>query len=263
MFPMYPEFQGKTVLITGGASGMGRQTALDFAACGANVAVVTRRSEQAAKDTVAQIQSLGGQGIYVLADISVEDDAQRMVQATLDAFGRLDIAFNNAGLGPDGTTILRLPLDQVPTEDWDLLCNTNLRGLFLCLKYELQQMKAQGSGCIVTTASTAGLKPMPEFGAYGPSKAGAIMMTKVAAMETRDKAIRANVICPGPTLGTALADRSIGKLPEDGHLPTVGPTGVRMGCTTDISKTVLWLCSSQAEHINGNVITVDGGLDIF
>ena len=82
MFPMYPEFQGKTVLITGGASGMGRQTALDFAACGANVAVVTRRSEQAAKDTVAQIQSLGGQGIYVLADISVEDDAQRMVQAT-------------------------------------------------------------------------------------------------------------------------------------------------------------------------------------
>ena len=120
MFPMYPEFQGKTVLITGGASGMGRQTALDFAACGANVAVVTRRSEQAAKDTVAQIQSLGGQGIYVLADISVEDDAQRMVQATLDAFGRLDIAFNNAGLGPDGTTILRLPLDQVPTEDWDL-----------------------------------------------------------------------------------------------------------------------------------------------
>ena len=103
MFPMYPEFQGKTVLITGGASGMGRQTALDFAACGANVAVVTRRSEQAAKDTVAQIQSLGGQGIYVLADISVEDDAQRMVQATLDAFGRLDIASTTLGsvlMGP-------------------------------------------------------------------------------------------------------------------------------------------------------------------
>ena len=104
---------------------------------------------------------------------------------------------------------------------------------------------------------------MPEFGAYSPSKAGAIMLTKVAAMETRDKAIRANIICPGPTLGTALADRSLGKLPEDGHLPTVGPTGVRMGCTRDISGTVLWLCSAAAEHINGNVIAIDGGLDIL
>ena len=242
---------------------MGRQTALDFAACGANVVVVTRRSEQAARDTVAEIEALGGHGIYVMADVAVENEVAHMVQATVEAFGGLDIAFNNAGLGPDGTTILRLPLDQVPTEDWDLVSNTNLRGLFLCLKYELRQMKAQGHGCIVTTASSAGLKPMPEFGAYGPSKAGAVMLTKVAAMETRDKGIRANVICPGPTLGTALADRSIGKLPADGKLPTVGPTGVRMGCTKDISQTVLWLCSSAAEHINGNVVTVDGGLDIL
>ena len=124
-------------------------------------------------------------------------------------------------------------------------------------------MKAQGHGCIITTASSAGLKPMPEFGAYGPSKAGTIMLTKVAAMETRGKGIRANVICPGPTLGTALADRSIGKMPADGKLPTVGPTGVRMGCAADISNTVLWLCSSAAEHFNGNIIVVDGGLDIL
>lgn len=260
---MYSEFKGKTVFITGGASGMGRQTALDFAAWGANVVIATKRSEQAAKETAAQIDALGGHGIYVLGDVAVEEDTARMVQTAVDTFGSIDIAFNNAGLGPDGTTIPRLPLDQVSAEDWDLVSNTNLRGLFLCLKYELRQMKLHGHGCIVTTASTAGLKPMPEFGAYGPSKAGAIMLTKIAAMETRDKGIRANVICPGPTLGTALADRSIGKLPEDGTLPTIGPTGVRMGCTKDISKTVLWLCSSQAEHINGNVISVDGGLDIL
>ena len=260
---MEKRFSGKTAVVTGGASGIGRQTALDLAAQGANVLIATRKSEQAAQEVVAQINALGVESGYVLCDVAIEADVQHMVKTAVDRFGRIDIAFNNAGIGADGVTMPRLPIAQLPAEDWDLVSDTNLKGLFLCMKHELKQMLKQGVGCIVTTASSAGLKPMADFGAYGPSKAGAIMLTKMVALENRDKGIRANVVCPGPTLGTALAERTFGAYrPEDG-LPLIGDTGVRTGHVSDVSAVVCWLCSDQCSHVNGNVITIDGGLDIM
>jgi len=252
-------FQGKTVVVTGGASGIGRQTALRFAQEGANLVIVTKKSAEAAKATVAEIEALGRRAIYVMCDVACEADVERMVETAVDTFGSLDIAFNNAGVGPDGVTIPFVNVTEVTEHDWDLVADTNLKGVFLCLKHELRQMRSQRSGCIVTTASTAGLKPMANFGAYGPAKAGMIMLTKMAAIENRDLGIRLNIICPGPTLGTGMADRMFGAKPiEDGLLE-----GLRMGTTDEVASVVLWLCSEEAGYINGNVITIDGGRDIL
>ena len=252
-------FEGKVVVVTGGASGIGRQTALRFAQKGANLVIVTKNSEEAAKATVAEIDALGSRAIYVMCDVAREADVERMVKAAVDTFGSLDIAFNNAGVGPDGVTIPIVPLTEVTEHNWDWIADTNLKGVFLCLKHELRQMRAQRSGCIVTTASTAGLKPMANFGAYGPAKAGMIMLTKMAALENRDLGIRANVICPGPTRGTGMADRMFGnKQTLEGD-----PAGLRTGTTDEVASVVLWLCSEEAGYINGNVITIDGGRDIL
>lgn len=130
-----------------------------------------------------------------------------MVKLAVDTFGSVDIAFNNAGVGPDGVNILLAPLTEVTQKDWDWVLGVNLTGAFYCIKHELRQMQKQRSGVIVTTASTAGLKPMPNFGSYGPGKAGLIQLTKAAAIENREFGIRCNVVCPGPTLGTGMANR--------------------------------------------------------
>lgn len=260
---MDKKFLDKVILITGGASGIGKQAALDFAAQGAKVLIATRKSEEAAKTVVQKIVQEGGTAAYVLCDVSKEADVKYMVDTAVRRYGQIDIAFNNAGIGADGVTMPRLPIAELTEQDWDLVSDTNLKGLFFCMKHELCQMLSQGCGCIVTTASTAGLKPIPGFGAYGPGKAGAIMLTKMVAMENRDKGIRANVICPGPTLGTGLSDRTFGTYDPTQPRPKMGDTGVDMGYVTDISAALQWICSDECRHINGNVITVDGGLDIL
>lgn len=260
---MEKKFQDKVVLVTGGASGIGKQAALDFAAQGAKVLIATRKNEAAARAVVREIVQKSGTAAYVLCDVSRESDVIHMVDTAVMLYERIDIAFNNAGIGADGVTMARVPVAELTERDWNVVSDTNLKGLFFCMKHELQQMLAQGGGCIVTTASSAGLKPIENFGAYGPSKAGAIMLTKMVALENRDKGIRANVICPGPTLGTGLSDRTFGKYDPDQPRPKMGDTGVNMGYVTDISAVLQWLCADECSHINGNVITVDGGLDIL
>ena len=260
---MASSIQGKVAVITGGASGIGKAAALAFARAGAKVVVVTGRSMAAADQAVQEIKNLGGEALAVQCDVTVEAQVEAMVTKAVAAFGGIDFAFNNAGVGPDGVTIPFKPLHELAEADWDAVVDTNMKGVFLCLKHELAQMRKQGCGVIVNTASTGGLHMMPRFGAYGPAKGAVISLTKLAAIESRGHGIRVNVVCPGPTKGTGMADRLM-SCPED-EAPPAPPGGLEavMGVPDDVARVVLWLCSDEASHVNGNVISVDGGLDII
>jgi NAD(P)-dependent dehydrogenase (short-subunit alcohol dehydrogenase family) len=257
--------KGRVAVVTGGASGIGRATALAFAREGAKVVVVTARSMGPAEETVAQAKALGAEATFVQCDVSNESQVKAMVATAVAAFGGIDFAFNNAGVGPDGVTIPLAQLTEVAESDWDQVVDTNLKGVFLCLKHELRQMRMRGSGVIVNTSSTAGLRPVPGLGAYCPSKAGILSLTKLAAQENKAEGIRVNVVCPGPTKGTGMQDRLMSSM------RTGGPQGEGlhggappiMGVPDDVARVVIWLCSNEASHVNGNVISVDGGLDIL
>jgi NAD(P)-dependent dehydrogenase (short-subunit alcohol dehydrogenase family) len=247
--------QGKVAVVTGAASGIGRAAALAFAREGAKVVVVTGRSAAAAEETVQQIADLGGEAIFVRCDVTDEAQVDAMVVEAVARFGSVDFAFNNAGVGPDGVTIPFAPLTEVTEGDWDSVIDTNLKGVFLCLKHELRQMRRQGHGVIVNTSSTAGIQMKAGFGGYCPSKAGIIALTKIAAIENRDKGIRVNVVCPGPTKGTGMSDRLLSVVKD-------GPPLEVMGDPNDVARVVIWLCSDEASFVDGNVLAVDGGLDI-
>jgi NAD(P)-dependent dehydrogenase (short-subunit alcohol dehydrogenase family) len=262
------KFENKTVFITGGASGIGKETALMFAAEGANIVIVTSTIIDKAEALAEHIKSKFCVGaIGIKCDVRKETDVASAVARAVENFGTLDIAFNNAGVGPDGVTIPLVPLTELTERDWNWVLDVDLTGVFFCLKHELRQMQKQRRGNIVCTASTAGLRPMGNFGAYGPAKAGLIQLTKAAAVENREFGIRCNIVCPGPTMGTGMADRMFGT-PEQiaerkKSAPTGAPPGLKMGVPADVAKVVLWLCSEEAGHVNGNVITADGGLDIL
>jgi NAD(P)-dependent dehydrogenase (short-subunit alcohol dehydrogenase family) len=260
---MASSIQGKVAVITGGASGIGKAAALAFARAGAKVVVVTGRSITAADRAVQEIKDLGGEALAVQCDVTVEAQVKAMVAKAVAEFGGIDFAFNNAGVGPDGVTIPFKPLHELAEADWNTVVDTNMKGVFLCLKHELAQMRKQGGGVIVNTASTGGLHMMPRFGAYGPAKGAVVSLTKLAAIESRGCGIRVNVVCPGPTKGTGMADRML-SCPED-EAPPAPPGGLEavMGVPDDVARVVLWLCSDEASHVNGNVISVDGGLDII
>ena len=259
---MEKRFVGKTALITGGASGIGKATALAFAAEGANIVIVTSTIVDKAVALAEQIKADYGVGaIGLRADVRVEADVEAMMKTAVETFGSVDIAFNNAGVGPDGVTIPLAPLTDVTEHDWDWVVDVDLKGVFLCMKHELRQMKKQGSGSIVNTASTAGMKAMANFGGYSPAKAGLIQLTKCAAVECFNTGIRCNVVCPGPTLGTGMADRMFGK-PEYVHAGDPGMPPVT-GKPEDIADVVLTLCSDASHKITGNVVTADGGLDVI
>jgi NAD(P)-dependent dehydrogenase (short-subunit alcohol dehydrogenase family) len=256
---------GKVAVITGGASGIGKATALAFVKEGAKVVIVTRQSTKAAEETVKEIRQMGGEAIFVLCDVSNESQVEAMTAKAVAEFGNIDFAFNNAGVGPDGVTIPFKPLTDVAESDWDWIVDTNLKGVFLCMKHELKHMLKQGSGVIVNTSSIGGVRMVPNFGAYGPSKAGVIAITRLAAMENKGAGIRVNVVCPGPTSGTGLSNRlmsTMGKGPEMGIPNGVGDKHVIMGTTDDVANAVIWLCSNEASFITGNVLTIDGGLDV-
>ncbi len=260
---MEKRFVGKTAFITGGASGIGKAAAEAFAAEGANLAIITSSSLEKAQNAADEIAGkYGVRAIGIKCDVRVEADVEAAVKATVDAFGSIDCAFNNAGVGADGVTILNLPLHEVPEKDWDWVMDVDCKGVFLCMKHEIKQMRKQGGGSIVNTASTAGLKAMGNFGAYGPAKAGLIMLTKSAAVENRDTGIRCNVVCPGPTLGTGMSERAFGK---NGEKAGAGGGGVPpiFGQPQEVADVVLTLCSDAFRKVTGNVVTADGGLDVI
>jgi NAD(P)-dependent dehydrogenase (short-subunit alcohol dehydrogenase family) len=254
---MVEGIEGKVAVITGGASGIGKATALAFAAEGAKVVIVTAKSVTAAAHLVQNIEDLGGEATYVQCDVTDEVQVEAMVESVVARFGHIDFAFNNAGVGPDGVTIPFNPLVDLTETDWDAVVDTNLKGVFLCMKHELRRMREQCSGVIVNTSSTGGFKMMPGFGAYGPSKAAVMALTRLAAAENKDKGIRVNVVAPGPTKGTGMMGRLMSCMKEG-----EGPPQHLMGTPEDVANVVLWLCSDAASFVTGNVISVDGGLDV-
>lgn len=257
---MFDNIMNKVVLVTGGASGIGKTVALMFARNGAKVVVSTDKNREGALDTVSRIEAEGGQGLFVKCDVSDEKDVEGMIQSTLDTYGALDYAFNNAGVGPDGVRIPVLNIDECPNEVWDRTVDINLKGVFLCMKHEIKQMRKQKAGVIVNNASVGAIRPVPGFGPYTASKAGVIALTRVAALECASRGIRVNVVCPSMTSKTVLAENILTSDPDkkDEMLKYV-PLG-RMAEPEEIAGAVLWLCSDNASFITGHIMPVDGGL---
>lgn len=258
---MGERFSGKVALVTGGASGIGRAGAQLFAREGATVVVSTDSNLDGCAETCELIQSEGGEASYVRCDVSKEADVQALVEECVRRYGRLDFAFNNAGIGPDGKRVPVLSIVDTTEEVWDRTLDINLKGVFLCLKYEMRQMMKQGGGgAIVNTSSVGAVKPLPGFCAYSASKGGLNVLTKTAALEGAQHEIRVNTIMPGPTQNTLLFDYLTGTDPaEKENMQKSVPLG-RLGFAVDMAEAVIWLCSDAANFITGQCLAVDGGL---
>jgi NAD(P)-dependent dehydrogenase (short-subunit alcohol dehydrogenase family) len=249
---MTTELEGKVALVTGGTSGIGRDTAVLFAKAGAKVVVAGRR-EREGQETIELVRAAGGEGLFVKADVSKAAEVETLVKKTVEKFGHLDAAFNNAGI--EGVWV---PIIRQSEEDWDRTIDINLKGVWLCLKYEIRQMLKQGGGgAIVNMASIAGLVGSAGAAAYGASKHGVLGLTKAAALETARNGIRINAVCPA-AVETAMAERLFGE-PEI-HKATLGfhPMG-RFGRPAEIAEAVVWMCSDRASFMTGQSLVLDGG----
>lgn len=250
---MTAAFEGKTALVTGAGSGIGRACALGFAAEGANVLVVDIDAASGAETTKA-IEAAGGVAAFLEADVSNEEDVQRMVRTAVETWGRLDIAHNNAGIAER-----RVLLADLTTEDWDRVININLKGVWLCLKYEIQQMLTQGGGAIVNTASVVGLAAVRHQPAYVASKHGVVGLTRSAAIEYAEQGIRVNAVCPGAVRTPALDLYLRGKPDLERALVESSPTK-RIATTEEIAASVTFLCTDAAAYITGHALAIDGGV---
>ena len=249
---MAAELEGKVGLVTGGTSGIGRDTAVLFAKAGAKVVVAGRR-EQAGQETVELIRAAGGDGLFVKADVSKTSEVEALIQKVVEKFGRLDLAFNNAGI--EGVWV---PIIQQSEEDWDRTININLKGVWLCLKYEIKQMLKQGGGgAIVNMASVTGLIGSAGAAAYTASKHGVMGLTKAAALETARSGIRINAVCPA-VIETSMAERLFGAPPVHKKVLSYHPIG-RFGKTTEVAEAIVWMCSDRASFMTGQSLVLDGG----
>jgi NAD(P)-dependent dehydrogenase (short-subunit alcohol dehydrogenase family) len=257
---MTNDMQGKVAVVTGAASGIGKVAAQYFGRKGVKVVVTTDANIAGGEETVRSIVEAGGEARFVKCDVSKANDVEAMVNETVRVYGSLDYAFNNAGIGPDGKRVPIVPIVDYPEEVWDRTIDVNLKGVFLCLKYEIRQMLKQGHGAIVNTSSAGGLKGVPNFSAYVASKAGLIGLTKTAALEYAEQGIRVNVLLPGPTERTRLVDNFFSSHPEEeGHMFQIVPMK-RLGRPEDMAEAVVWLCSDAASFVTGHVMVVDGGM---
>lgn len=253
-------FSGKVALVTGAASGIGRAGAQLFAREGAKVIVATSANVKGGEGTVRSIKDAGGEASFVLCDVSKEYDVRTMIETAVDRYGRLDFAFNNAGIGPDGKRVPVVDIMDMPEDLWDRTIDINLKGVFLCLKYEMRQMAKQGGGAIVNTSSVGAVKPQPGFCAYNASKSGLGGLTKTAALEGAKHNIRVNTILPGPTQNTLLFDYLTGTTPGVRNAMESDVPLHRIGYPEDMAEAVVWLCSDLANFITGQCIPIDGGI---
>ncbi|MBX9259190.1 SDR family oxidoreductase [Desmonostoc muscorum CCALA 125] len=246
---MSGQLDGKVALVTGASSGIGRASAIAFARAGAKVVAASRRIPEG-EATAHHIQEIGGEAIFIKTDVSKADDVEALIQKTVDIYGRLDCACNNAGFGGGA-----IPLTDMSEEDWDRLIDINLKGTWLCLKYQIRAMLKQGSGAIVNIASIAGVVGIPGLAGYSATKGGITALSKAAAMEYALAGIRINVISPG-----AIATDMLATLPADvlAQLRAMHPIG-RTGKPEEVADTVVWLCSDAASFITGHNMMVDGG----
>jgi NAD(P)-dependent dehydrogenase (short-subunit alcohol dehydrogenase family) len=244
-----PAFHGRVALVAGASKGIGAATAEAFAAAGA--AVVLGARDTAALESVAKrIREGGGQAVAVGTDVTDAESVRHLVRTTLDRFGRLDAAFNNASAGP-----LPAPLAEIDPEQFDLGIATNIRGTFLGMKFQIPAMLRTGGGAIVNMASLAGLNGTANLAAYVAGKAGIIGLTKVAALDYADQGIRVNVVAPGPILTYHLEAAG----PEAQRLAGLSTPMRRTGGVDEVAQAVLWLCSERSSFITGTVLPIDGG----
>jgi len=245
---------GKTALITGGGGGIGRAAALIFAREGARVAVADANRD-AAQETVAQVNAAGGQAVSLGGDVTDSEAVQALIRGTLDAYGRLDCAFNNAGIAG-----YQVEASGKRTADWsdaafDRMIAVNLKGVWLCMKHEILHMQANGGGAIVNTGSIAGLVGLPTSSAYVAAKHGVLGLTKTAAIEYAPDKIRVNAVCPG-YIRTQMTEEVMRR--RGGTILAMVPFR-RMGEPNEIAEMVAWLSSDRASYVSGACYNVDGG----
>jgi NAD(P)-dependent dehydrogenase (short-subunit alcohol dehydrogenase family) len=246
------EFKGKTALVTGASSGIGRATALGFAQQGANVVVADVLTEGGTQ-TVRMIEGMGKRALFLPCDVSRESDVKSVMGRAIETFGRIDFAFNNAGIEGNANSTI-----ECSEENWEKVIRINLKGVWLCMKHELPQMLKQERGAIVNCSSIAGLAGFKGIPAYTASKHGVIGLTRTAALEYAMSNIRVNAVCPG-VIQTPMIDRFVhGEVQIRKQLVEGEPIG-RIGKPEEIAEAVLWLCSEAASFVTGHALAVDGG----
>lgn len=247
-----PKFLDKVVIITGASAGIGRTTAVAFAREGARVVVACRRQKEG-EETVALVEAAGGRGLFVATDVSKAANVENLVAATLGAYGRLDIAFNNAGAAE-----APLPFVDQPEAAFDRVMDTTVKGTWLCMKAQIPPMLKAGAGVIVNMSSIGGVVGAPGAPIYTASKHAVIGLTRSTALEYAKSGIRINALCPGAVETESLAayfsqNPSVKDAMVAGH-----PIG-RLGRTEEIANAVLWLCSNESSFMTGQAMMVDGG----
>jgi len=247
-------FAGKVVIVTGGTSGIGRTTALAFAQEGANVVVVGRRQNEG-EESVSLIEQAGGKGLFVKADVSIENEIAFAVERTIEVFGGLNFAFNNAGI-----FLPPAPITEISSEDIDGILAVNVRGVALSMKHEIPAIMKSGGGGIVNTASFLGIRAFPGSAIYNASKSAVIGLSKSAAVEFATQGVRVNVICPG-VINTPMNEEIRAEESGRNFLNELQPMK-RTGRPEEIAGAVLYLCSPSAGFTTGTTLSVDGGLTV-
>lgn len=247
---METNFKGRVAVVTGGSFGIGRATAIAFAKKGARVVIADWIEDS---ESLALMTSIGGEAVFVKCDVSKADDVKRMIESTVSVFGRLDYAFNNAGIEGISASV-----QECTEENWDKTIGINLKGIWLCMKYEIPEMLKQGKGVIVNCASIAGLVGFAGLPAYVASKHGVLGLTKTSALECAKLGIRVNAVCPG-AIKTPMIDRITGNKKEaEEQFANMEPIG-RLGNPEEVANAVVWLCSDEASFVTGHAMAIDGG----
>ncbi|MEM7725808.1 MAG: glucose 1-dehydrogenase [Cyanobacteria bacterium P01_A01_bin.45] len=249
---MTPDMTGKVAIVTGGSSGIGRATAIEFAKHGAKV-VVAARGEKGGEETVQQIEAVGGEGIFIKTDVTIATEISALVQKTIENYNRLDYACNNAGFGKS------IPLVERTENEWDAEVDVNLKAVWLCMKYQIPAMLKTDGGSILNMASMGGgVIGVSELSSYNAAKAGVIGLTRSSAIEFAEKNIRINSISPGLIATDILSNVSENVLEQ--MIATIPMR--RPGQAEEIANAVVWLCSDAASYITGQNLVIDGGFTV-